>query len=128
MKVPINMFLLALIPIPYVYLLNIILSAVLGGIVFGSVLSVSFTKGLTLILSSFPHMFIELSAFSIWGASIYSLNLWIRNKLFKRKNTTSFIFELKNCVKHYMTLVIPLIVLAAFLETFIADIILSLFS
>nr|WP_276325585.1 stage II sporulation protein M [Vagococcus teuberi] len=126
LKVPFSMLVLALIPVPYIYFFNIFLSATLGGVVFGAVLSYSISTGLNLIVASIPHSIIELTAFCIWASSLYYLNLWIRNKLHKRAINTTFWFELKRCVLHYIRYVLPLIIIAACLETFLTDKILNL--
>lgn len=127
-KVPRAMFLLAFIPIPFLYLFNLVLSSALGGIVYGSIFSFSLHKGMIMLVSAFPHMFIELLAFSIWASSLYYLNNWVRNKLFKKPLQSSFLYEIKRCLCTYLVYVIPLIILAAILETFIASMILSLIS
>lgn len=125
---PFSILVLALIPVPYLYFFNTFLSAMLGGIVVGTVLSYSISTGLNLIIASIPHSIIEPATFCIWASSLYYLNLWIRNKLHKRAINTTFSFELKRCVLHYIRYALPLIIIADCLETFLTDKILTLLS
>ena len=129
LQVPFQMLIFAIIPIPYVYLLNLILSAVAPGVLIGAILRYSLAKGFVLTLSSLPHMLVELFAFSLFAAALFRVNYWIRSKVWKRVQVeTSFLFEIKCCLFRYFKYVIFLILLAAFLETYVADLILDLFN
>ncbi|HDR4496279.1 TPA: stage II sporulation protein M, partial [Bacillus cereus biovar anthracis] len=55
--VPLQMFILALIPIRFLYSIHIILTSSLLGVVFGIVLQSDFQKGFGMIISTLPHFF-----------------------------------------------------------------------
>ena len=55
--VPLQMFILALIPIQFLYVINIILTVSLPGILFGIGLQADFIKGFELIIASHPSLF-----------------------------------------------------------------------
>ena len=129
--VPLQMFILALIPIQFLYLLNIISTVTLPGILFGIALQASFKKGLGIIISAIPHYIFEVFAFCLFAAVLFKLNQVVRDKVrsvFKKAETgTSLIKNILGTVKIYAILILPIIILAAFMETYIADIIFSLF-
>ena len=128
-KVPLQMFIFALIPIPYLYLLNIVISAIPVGILFGVGIKYSLVKGSLLIISAFPYMVVELFALSIFAAALDEINIWVRGKIWRRIQTPlSLSFELKQFFLRYLKYVIPLIIVAAFLETYAADWIYRLFN
>lgn len=130
-KVPLQMFVLALIPIQFLYLINLISTALLPGIIFGVVLQVDFRKSIELITSTIPHYFVEVFAFCLFAAILFELNRVVRAKVrsvFKKDNDE--ISLTKNTfvtMKVYVVLILPMIIVAAFLETYIADIIFNLF-
>lgn len=129
--VPFQMFILALIPIQFLYLLNIISTSSLLGILFGIALQVDFKKGVELIVSSLPHSTFEIFAYCLLAAVLFELNQVIRVKfknIFKKeKEEISLINKIIETVKIHTILSLPLIILAGFLETYIADIIFGLF-
>lgn len=130
-KVPLQMVVLTLIPIQFLYLINVISTAILPGILFGVVLQVDFRKGIEIIASSIPHYFVEIFAFCLFAAVLFELNRVIRVKIrsvFKKdKDGVSLVKKTLGTIKIYMVLILPMIIVAAFLETYIADIIFSLF-
>lgn len=129
--VPLQMFILALIPIQFLYLLNIILTVALPGVLFGIALQANFKKGLAIIISAAPHYVFEVFAFCLFAAVLFKLNQIVRGKIrsvFKKDGTrTSLIKYVLWTVRVYAVLILPIIIIAAFLETYIADIILNLF-
>lgn len=129
--VPLQMFILALIPIQFLYLLNIISTVALPGILFGIALQASFKKGLGIIISATPHYVFEVFAFCLFAAVLFKLNQIVRGKIksiFKKDKTgTSLVKNILRTIKIYVVLILPIIVIAAFLETYIADIIFNLF-
>lgn len=129
--VPLQMFFLALIPIQFLYLLNIISTVALTGILFGIALQANFKKGLGIIISAIPHYIFEVFAFCLFAAVLFKLNQVVRDKVrsvFKKdKAGKSLIKNVLGTVKIYAVLILPIIIMAAFLETYIADIIFSLF-
>jgi len=129
--VPLQMFILALIPIQFLYLLNIILTVALPGVLFGIALQANFKKGLAIIISAAPHYVFEVFAFCLFAAVLFKLNQIVRGKIrsvFKKDGTrTSLIKYVLWTIRVYAVLILPIIIIAAFLETYIADIILNLF-
>lgn len=129
--VPLQMFILALIPIQFLYVINIISTALLPGILFGIVLQANFKKGFGIIISSIPHYLVEVFALCLFAAILFELNKCIRIKLkimFKKdKERVSPSKKILEVIKIYAVLTLPIIIVAAFLETYIANIILDLF-
>lgn len=121
-KVPLQILILSLIPIPFLYWLQPIATALLPGILFGIIFNMSLTKGITIVISSLPHMLIEILAFCFWIVALDRINKWMRNKISRKiNNSTQFMDEIKRLITSYIKYVLPLIVIAAFLETYVAD-------
>jgi len=129
LAVPFQMFILALIPIPFLYLLNVVSTSALLGVAFGIALQVDLDQGVKLILSSIPHSIVEIFAYTVLAAALFELNRAWRmkiKKLFKKDSVQeqqSLVQGILKTVKIYVVFVIPLIVVAAFLETYLADLI-----
>ena len=122
LKVPLQMLILGLIPVPFLYWLQPVLTAILPGILFGIGFNMFFTKGITIVFSSLPHMLTEILAFCFWIVALDRINKWMRNKISKKKNnSTQFMDEIKQLLTSYVKYVLPLIIIAAFLETYVAD-------
>lgn len=130
--VPLQMFLLSLIPIHFLYFFNLIYSSILPGIVIGILLKINFYKAIVNIISVFPHTTLEILGFYIFVSVLFQLNKSIRSKireLFKKNGKrTSIIKSLYNTVKIYIFAVIPVIVLAAICEEYLRGILYSLLS
>ncbi len=129
--VPLQMFILALIPIQFLYVIHIISTSSLLGVVFGIVLQSDFKKGFGMIISTLPHSLFEVFAYCLFAAILFELNKFIRIKLkimFKKdKERVSLSKKILEVIKIYAVLTLPIIIIAAFLETYIADIIFDLF-
>ncbi|WP_084165493.1 stage II sporulation protein M [Paenibacillus massiliensis] len=129
--VPLQMFVLALIPIQFLYLINVISTALIPGILFGVVLQLDFIKGIEIIASTIPHYFVEIFTFCLFAAALFELNRVIRVKVrsvFKKgKDQVPLVKEILGTIKIYGVLILPMIIVAAFLETYIADILFDLF-
>ncbi len=129
LAVPFQMFILALIPIPFLYLLNVVSTSALLGVAFGIALQVDLDQGVKLILSSIPHSIVEIFAYTVLAAALFEMNRAWRmkiKKLFKKDSVQeqqSLVQGILKTVKIYVVFVIPLIVVAAFLETYLADLI-----
>lgn len=127
--VPFQMFLLALIPIQFLYSLNIVSTSALLGVAFGIALQIDTAKGTQLIISSIPHTIFEIFAYCILAAVLFELNQAIRGKLknlwTKEKKEFSLIEKFLKTISIYVVYVIPFIIAAAFLETYLADLILQ---
>ena len=130
-SVPLQMFFFALIPIQFLYFVNIISTISLLGVLFGIALQVDFEKGFELIISSLPHSGFEIFAYCLLVTVLFELNQVVRgkikNKFKKNKEGHSLIKKFVMAIIAYAVFVLPIIIVAAFLETYIADIILSLF-
>lgn len=129
--VPFQMFILSLIPIQFLYYVNIIISASLPGILFGVAFQDNLGKGFEIIIAATPHYVLEFFAFSLFAATLFKLNqvvrAEIRNIFKKDKIKVSLVRSFLSTVKIYTIFVLPIIIVAAFLETYIADIIFNLF-
>lgn len=124
--VPVQMFILALIPIPFLYMLNIVISVIIPGIMFGIFLNFDLHKAFTAIIAYIPHYTLEIMAYCILASGLYMLNKAIVRKvtnLFRKKKKDNYPFKksLFKVIKIYFIFTLPLIILAAFTETYVAD-------
>ena len=124
--VPIQMLLLALIPIPFLYTLNLIVSLIIPGILFGFFIHFDTYKGLTSLIAYIPHYTLEIMSFCIFTSGLYMLNKSILRKIInlfrkEKKQNYSFKLSLINLLKAYLFVCLPLVILAAFTETYVAD-------
>ena len=130
-KVPLGMLVFSLVPIQFLYVIHIIMSASLPGVVFGAILQENVTTGVEVIVSAMPHFIFEMSAFCLFASILFELNQIVRNKIMnlykKDKKEVFFIEKVIETVKVYVILVIPIIIVASFMETYLADIISNLF-
>ena len=121
-KVPIGMLILSIIPIRFLYWIQPLFTAILPGILFGIAFRYSVAKAFIILISSLPHMLLELLAYCVWIVVLDQLNKWIRYKISRKKQTNTQLFdEFKLILISYVKYVIPLIVIAAFTETYVAD-------
>lgn len=131
--VPFQMLLLSLIPIPFLYFLNLITTSIITGVVFGFAINVIPDKGLLLVISSVPHMIIEILAISFVASGLYPLNkaiVRIVSNLFRKekKENLSVKPAFLNLIKIYVIIALPLFIIAAFAETYLTEFILNIFS
>ena len=121
-KVPIGMLILSIIPIRFLYWIQPLFTVILPGILFGIVFRYSLAKGFVILISSLTHMLFEVFAFCVWMVALDQFNKWIRYKISKKKSAdTNLLKELKLLLSPYIKYVLPLIVIAAFTETYVAD-------
>ncbi|KHE76083.1 membrane protein [Lactococcus lactis subsp. lactis 1AA59] len=121
-KVPIGMLILSIIPIRFLYWIHPLFTVILPGISFGIVFRYSLAKGFVILISSLPHMLFEVFAFCVWMVALDQFNKWIRYKISKKKSAdTNLLKELKLLLSPYIKYVLPLMVIAAFTETYVAD-------
>ena len=121
-KVPTGMLILSIIPIRFLYWIHQLFTVILPGISFGIVFRYSLAKGFVILISSLPHMLFEVFAFCVWMVALDQFNKWIRYKISKKKSAdTNLLKELKLLLSPYIKYVLPLIVIAAFTETYVAD-------
>ena len=121
-KVPIIMLILSIIPIRFLYWIQPLFTAILPGILFGIAFRYSVAKAFIILISSIPHMLLEIFAFCLWMVALDQLNKWMRYKISRKKQTNTKLFdEFRLILISYVKYVIPLIVIAAFTETYVAD-------
>lgn len=129
--VPLQMFILALIPVPFLYLANIVVTMIALGFFIGIALHIDVFDGIGLTIASLPHTFVEIFSYCLLAAMLFELNRSIRtflgNIFRKNKHGTFFITSSTNTFKIYFVLILPMIIIAALLETYIADILFQLF-
>lgn len=91
-KVPLQMLILTILPIPFLYYLNIITTTVPLGIAFGIVLNFDLYKGSMMIVASTPHFIIEILGFCFIASALFKVNQSIIRKISnifrKNKNKT----------------------------------------
>ena len=128
-KVPLGMFVLSLVPIGYLYLLQpSITTGLLGGLLMGVAVNIHTFSAMDLAISALPHTVVEMYAYAIWASALFDLNKWVRDKLLKKSNQYTFIEVIQQAGEKYILAVVPLIVIGAFLETYVADWIMNLLS
>lgn len=130
-KVPVQMLILAFIPIPFLYYLNVIVTAILPAIALGFVINFDVYKGSMMTLSSIPHFFIEILAFCFVASGLFKVNQAITRKsinLFRKnkKDNLSLKLAILNLLKIYVFIALPLFVIAAFLENYLSKFIFDL--
>ncbi|MCG2071780.1 stage II sporulation protein M [Staphylococcus epidermidis] len=124
--VPIQMLILSLIPIPFLYTLDLIITIIIPGIMFGFLINFNTYKGLTNLIAYIPHYTLEIMSYCIIVSGLYMLNKSLTQKISnifrkEKKYNYSFKISLLNLLKTYLFICLPLIILAAFTETYIAD-------
>ena len=121
-KVPMGMLFFSIIPVRFLYWIQPLFTAILPGILFGIAFRYSVAKAFIILISSLPHMLLEIFAFCLWMVALDRFNKWIRYKISKKKSAdTNLLKELKLLLSPYIKYVLPLIVIAAFTETYVAD-------
>lgn len=130
-KVPLQMLMLAIIPIQFLYLLNVVIPSFIIGIAFGIILQIDSVKGFQIIISSMPYYIVEVFAFCLLAAVLFELNQIVRKIIkavfIKNRGKVSNISKGLEAIKIYVLLVLPMMIMAAFLETYVADILLNSF-
>ena len=70
-RVPLQMFILGLLPIPYLYLINLVVTIIMPGILLGFLLSFDLHKGLIGSIAFIPHYTFEIMGFCILASAVY---------------------------------------------------------
>ncbi|RIO31850.1 stage II sporulation protein M, partial [Staphylococcus pasteuri] len=130
-KVPFQMLILAIIPILFLYYLNIIHTAIPPAIALGFVINFDIYKGSMITISSIPHFFVEILAFCVVASGLVKVNQSICRKftnLFRKikKENISFKLSIINLLKIYIFIALPLYVIAAFFENYLSKLIFDL--
>lgn len=134
--VTLQILLLALIPIPFVYTLSILVNGIMIGGIFYIYQAIQVAHGegdalYLIILKDFlPHAVIELLGFVIATAIAYRINQWlIRNiiNLFRKQNKryTRYTFTqlVRYTVVSFVLIILPFIIIAALIEAYITPLI-----
>lgn len=130
-KVPLQMLILSIIPIPFLYSANLISTSILTGFVFTLLIRVDLHLGLIGVGSSIPHTVLELLSYAVFAAALYLLNksiIRMISNLFRKNKKTkiSFLKSIVTVAKVYILLVLPLSIIAAFLETYFTNFLMDL--
>ncbi|MCJ1667059.1 stage II sporulation protein M [Staphylococcus sp. NRL 16/872] len=130
-QVPLQMFILALLPIPYLYLINLVVTIILPGIMLGFLINFDMHKGMAGLIAFIPHYTFEIMGFCILASALYLLNKAITRRftnLFRKNKKENYPIKtnLINVIKSYIFIALPLIIIAAFLETYVANFIYNL--
>ena len=121
-KVPMGMLIFSIIPLRFLYWIQPLFTAILPGILFGIAFRYLVAKAFIILISSLPHMLLEIFAFCLWMVALDRFNKWIRYKISRKKSAnTNLLKELKLLLSPYIKYVLPLMVIAAFTETYVAD-------
>lgn len=130
-KVPLQMLILSIIPIPFLYSANLISTSILTGFVFTLLIRVDLHLGLIGVGSSIPHTVLELLSYAVFAAALYLLNksiIRMISNLFRKNKKTkiSFLKSIVTVAKVYILLVLPLSIIVAFLETYFTNFLMDL--
>ncbi|BCU51760.1 hypothetical protein JCM2421_05320 [Staphylococcus auricularis] len=125
-RVPFQMLILAIIPIPFLYYINILSTSILTGIALGFAISLDAFKGSMMIISSLPHFILEVIGLCVVASGLFLFNKAIINKIisfFKhdKSQTISVKVAFTDLLKMYFSIALPYIIIAAFMETYVAD-------
>lgn len=134
--VPLQILLLALIPIPFVYAISLIFNGIAIGSVFFIYQKIQQTYGegeslAQIIVKDFlPHAVIELFAFVIATALAYRINQWLIRQianLFRKDNKRDTYYSFQSLlgytIKTFIIIILPLIIIAAWIEAYITPLI-----
>lgn len=126
--VPFHMFLFSLFPIPYLYMIQPSITAILPGVLFGIALRYNATKAIILITSSIPHFCIELLGMCIFATLLYYLNKSLYGRLYskilkRQQKQIKIKVAIVDTIKYYIILVLPIFIVAGFVETYVPDVI-----
>jgi ABC-type sugar transport system permease subunit len=133
LKLPLQMFILALIPIPFIYSIILMISSVAFGVIFVFLLHLELKKkGIIMTLSAIPHVCIEILAMSFMASGLYMLNKAIVRKItnkFKKNKKKKISFKLSfiNVLKIYLLRALPLFILASVIEAYFPHFFIKLF-
>lgn len=132
LMVPLQMLLLSLIPIPFLYTLNIISTSILPGIALGIGYQISMSDGISITISATPHIIVELFGYAVLAAVLMKLNQSIYRGILnimskKKKHRPPFLTAAVNVFSTYIIMVLPIIIIAAFIEEYVSNWIMQLF-
>lgn len=121
-RMPLIMMALALLPIPFIYLLPFIGTSIMSGIVFATPMISSMDYSWTELLLDIPlNVFPETVGILILVTTASVLNRSVRSRVYRKgvDTTTTVKQALQNSFKVWLAYVLPLMIVAAILEAFI---------
>lgn len=121
---PLTSLIIALIPIPYLYLIPAISTIFSLSMAIGIQFAYKFNEGIVLLLGILPHGLLEIYIMSILLSLLFVLNNYIRNSLvnlFKKNKTylPKFLNVITSICKCYLLVMLPLTFICALIEVFI---------
>ncbi|OIS30171.1 hypothetical protein RES10_05840 [Staphylococcus cohnii] len=122
---PFIMLILAIIPIPFLYYLNMLSTVFSLGMLIGIHFAYNFTDGIRLFLGFLPHLLIEIYSSSLMLSILYVINKVIISKLmnlFRKKpiKMKPIYIILIDSIKSYILYYLPIVLLAAIMETYVS--------
>lgn len=120
-RMPLITIVLALLPIPFLYLLPFIVTSSSLGIVFATPMISAMDFSWTELLLEFPlNVFPEFFGMLILMTTAFALNGSVRSRVYTKKiDTTATVKQaLQNSFKVWLAYVLPLMIVAAILEAF----------
>lgn len=120
-RMPLITIVLALLPIPFLYLLPFIVTSSSLGIVFATPMISAMDFSWTELLLEFPlNVFPEFFGMLILMTTAFALNGSVRSRVYTKKiDTTATVKQaLQNSFKVWLAYVLPLMIVAASLEAF----------
>ena len=78
---PIQMLILSLIPIPFLYTLNLIISIIIPGIIFDFLIDFNTYKELANLIAYIPHYTLGIMSYCIIISGLYMLNKSLTQKI-----------------------------------------------
>ncbi|MBO0378013.1 stage II sporulation protein M [Staphylococcus warneri] len=121
---PLASLIIALIPIPYLYMIPSISTIFSLSMAIGIQFAYKFNEGTVLLLGILPHGLLEIYIMSILLALLFVINKYIRNSLvnlFKKNKTylPKFLNLITSICKCYLLVMLPLTFVCALIEVFI---------
>lgn len=121
---PLASLIIALIPIPYLYMIPSISTIFSLSMAIGIQFAYKFNEGTVLLLGILPHGLLEIYIMSVLLALLFVINKYIRNSLvnlFKKNKTylPKFLNLITSICKCYLLVMLPLTFVCALIEVFI---------
>ena len=117
---------LSIIPIPYLYSIHLLATAIIPGLMLGFIVNFDTYKGFIGIISYIPHYTLEVGGHCLVLSGLYMINKCIRRKItniFRKEKKVDISFRnvVLNFCKVFVCIALPVFIIAAFTETYVAD-------
>ncbi len=121
---PLTSLIIALIPIPYLYVIPTISTIFSLSMAIGIQFAYKFNEGTVLLIGILPHELLEIYIISVLLSLLFALNKYIRSSLvnlFKKnkKYLPKFLNVITSICKCYLLVMLPLTFICALIEVFI---------